>query len=92
MSYCKPTQMWVILVLIHHDTIYPGSFYRKGKTACILLHHLAGATIQLANLVNYECHPSRGWQKVSGHGEEMSQYHTANQPTATIQEKRDTEH
>ena len=88
MSYCKQTQMWVI-VLIHHDTIHLGSFHRKGN---LMVYHLAGATIQLANLVNYKCHPSRGWQKVSGHGQEMSQCHTANQPTAARQEKKDTEH
>ena len=27
-----------------------------------MLHHLAGATIQVANLVNYNWHPSRGRQ------------------------------
>ena len=32
------------------DTIHTGSFHRKGY---LMLHHLAGATIQVANLVNY---------------------------------------
>ena len=28
--------------------------------------YLAGATIQVANLVNYNCHPSSGWQQEHG--------------------------
>ena len=34
--------------------MHTGNFHRKGY---IMLHHLAGATIQVANLVNYNCHP-----------------------------------
>ena len=40
----------------HHETIHTGNFHRKGY---LKLHHLAGATIQVANLVNYICHLSR---------------------------------
>ena len=40
--------VWVILVLWHHETIV--NFHRKGY---LMLHHLAGATIKLAHLVNY---------------------------------------
>ena len=29
-----------------------------------MLHHLAGATIQIANLVNYNCHPLEDGNKV----------------------------
>ena len=29
-----------------------------------MLHHLAGANIQVANLVNHNCHPSRVWKNV----------------------------
>ena len=31
-----------------------------------MLHHLAGADIQVANTVNYSSHPSRGWQVQGG--------------------------
>ena len=34
-------------------TKYTGNFHRKGY---LMLHHLAGATIQVANLVNFNCH------------------------------------
>ena len=50
---------WVILVLRHHETIHTDNFHRKGY---LMLHHLAGATIQVANFVNFNCHPSRGLQ------------------------------
>ena len=40
-------------------TEHTGNFHRKGY---LMLHHLAGATIQVANLVNYCCRPLRGWQ------------------------------
>ena len=30
------------------------------ERAISLLHHLAGATIQVADLVNYNCHPQEG--------------------------------
>ena len=39
---------------VFHETIHTGNFHRKGY---LMLHHLAGATIELANLVNYNCHP-----------------------------------
>ena len=38
---------------------HTGNFHGK---VYLMLHHLAGATIQIANLVNYNCQPSRGWQ------------------------------
>ena len=41
----------VILMLRHHETIHTGNFHRKGY---LMLHHLAGATIQVANLINYD--------------------------------------
>ena len=31
-----------------------GNTHRMGY---LMLHHVAGATIQVANLVNYNCHP-----------------------------------
>ena len=34
-------------------TKHTGNFYRKGY---LMLYHLAGATIQIANLVSYSCH------------------------------------
>ena len=40
-------------------TKHTGNFHRNGY---LMLHHLAGATLQITNLVNYNCHPSRGWQ------------------------------
>ena len=37
-------------MLRQHETIHTGNFHRKGY---LILHHLAGATVQAANLVNY---------------------------------------
>ena len=34
-------------MLLHHGTIHSGIFHRKGN---MMLQHLAGATIQVANL------------------------------------------
>ena len=34
-----------------------GNFHRKGY---LMLHHLAGATIQVEIIVNLKCHPLRG--------------------------------
>ena len=34
-----------------------GNFHRKDY---LMLHYLAGATIQVANLANYNCHPQEG--------------------------------
>ena len=31
-----------------------------------MLHHLAGATIQIANLVNDKCHSQEEWQQEDG--------------------------
>ena len=45
----------MILVLLHHETIHTGKCY-------LMLHHLAGATIQVAKVVDYNCHSFRGWQ------------------------------
>ena len=39
---------------------HTGNFHRKGY---LLLHHLAGASIQVANLVNYNCHPQEDGKK-----------------------------
>ena len=36
----------------YHETIHTGIFHRKGY---LMLHHLAGATIKVAYLVNYNC-------------------------------------
>ena len=41
----------------HHETIHTGNFHREGY---LMFHHLAGATTHVANLINYNCHPSRG--------------------------------
>ena len=41
-------------MLRHHETIHTGYFHRNGY---LMLHYLAAATIQVANLVNYDCHP-----------------------------------
>ena len=30
-----------------------------------MLHHLAGATIQVANLVNYKCHPQEDGKRIA---------------------------
>ena len=30
-----------------------------------MLHHLAGATIQIANLVKYSCHPLKDGNKIA---------------------------
>ena len=38
-----------------------GSFHRKGY---LMLHNLAGANIHVANLVNYNRQPSRGWKLI----------------------------
>ena len=42
----------------HHETTHTGNFHRKGY---FMLHQLNGATIQVANLVNYICRFER-WQ------------------------------
>ena len=43
-----------ILVLRHRKKIHTGNFHRIGY---LMLHHLAGATIHVANIVNNNCHP-----------------------------------
>ena len=45
----------LVLMLWHHETMHTGNFHRKG---CLMLHHLVGATIQVAKLVSYICHSS----------------------------------
>ena len=45
---------WVILWLWHHETIHTGNLHRNDY---LMLHHIAAATIQVANLVNYNCYP-----------------------------------
>ena len=50
---CKLMRRWywagcVILVLWHHETRHTGNFQRMGY---LMLHHLASATIQVANLI-----------------------------------------
>ena len=39
-------------MLSYHETIHTTNLHKEGY---LLLHHLAGATIQFANLVNYNC-------------------------------------
>ena len=50
----SPQAGCVIFVSVHHETTHTSIFHRKG---CLMLHHLADATIQVANLVNYNYHP-----------------------------------
>ena len=44
------------LVSVVNMTMHTGNFHRKGY---LMLHHLVGATIQIANVVNYNCHPQK---------------------------------
>ena len=45
-----------------------------------MLHNLAGATIQVVNLINYNCHPQK-------YGENTSEYQDLQQPQTTDQSK-----
>ena len=46
--------MSLVIHISVDETIHKGNFYRKGY---LIIHHLAGAIIQVANLVIYNCHP-----------------------------------
>ena len=43
-------------IVSHNETIYTGNVYRKGYMY-LMLHHLAGATIQVENIVNCNYYP-----------------------------------
>ena len=53
-SAASPLMSWVC----HFSVLTPWcNTHGKGF---IMLHHLAGATLAIANLVNYNCHPFEG--------------------------------
>ena len=58
MTHPTLAEMVMTQVLWHHQTIHTGDFHRQGY---LMLHHLASATIQVANSVTAELQWLKHW-------------------------------